>query len=239
MRWAGAVTLFLVLTLTGCGAREPAATAKPSYSFQPDEVVLQIYSPGWRSNPQPVELVPEVTLWGNGRVLFGAADGSLQESRLTDSDVQRLVQAATVLYSLSGRYEDLQGTDLPQRVYSVQTSRGQRSVTVIGLHQNEGPADEPDHADLERLRQLRRTVREALPKTGQPPRADRVQVQFWGADPTEPVRGEWPPELHGTLAGDAAKQATDLAPIGERTVFRVDGKVQSVLVLPDIPLLQN
>jgi hypothetical protein len=215
--------------------RDATVCRLSQYTYDPNDIVLQIHSPGWRSDPQPADILPEVTLWGDGRVIFGASDGSLQEGRLSAAEVERLVEAATVVYTLSERYEDLQGSDLPTRVYSVQTSLGERSVTVIGLNLDEGPPDEPHRVDMEKLRQLRRTVREALPKAGQPPKADRVLVHFWSTEPTGPSQGDWPPELDGLLTGDAAQKAADLSPVGQRTVFRVGGKEvwkESVLTAP-------
>lgn len=229
----------IVILATGCIGRTSAnrattfgtATAAGAPDgFPLDRPVLQIATTGgFRIVTRAVEIIPETTLWGDGRVVFAAGDGFIREGRVPPDAVRRLVRQASVLYNLADRYNDGDATDLITTHFTMETVRGRKSVAIYGFnperpapkgevtaitHGDDGPrlsASDPE--PLRQLRELLAAARAALPADAPVMEPEEVVVLTFPADGNPRPTGEWPPalldqymHLQGSAAGQGAQQ---------------------------------
>lgn len=201
-----------------------------------------------------VDLIPEATFWGDGRVVFAAGDGFIREGQVPPDAVRRLVRQGSVLYDLADHYTEHQATDLPTTHFTVETGRGRKTVSVYGFDPQrqapEGEVTAVQYGDdgpriaaagpepLRKLRQLLAAARAALPADAPLMEPEEVVVLTFPARGNAKPAGEWPPALHGRLKGAAAREAISLAGLGPDGVFRLDGTVRTVTVMPVLPVLQ-
>ncbi|HZR39365.1 MAG TPA: hypothetical protein VFB12_04570 [Ktedonobacteraceae bacterium] len=89
--------LLLLLMLAGCGlfgtGSTPAgATAVPAIAFdkQQGHVLIQLFRVPGNIYP-PINGVPDWTLYGDGTLIFKSNNGSLQQARLSASDIQHIL----------------------------------------------------------------------------------------------------------------------------------------------------
>lgn len=108
-----------------------AAACAPRVDYPTDGAVLQVFQGGGMSLPyRAADMVPKVTLWGDGRVVFVAPDGVIREGRLGRATVGRLVNAARMLFDLKEYYSAFDGTDAGYTFFSIETTQGRKSVTL-------------------------------------------------------------------------------------------------------------
>lgn len=243
MRRALLALSMMILLLAGCttggdpvdpaGAGEEVASIDtPAYPR--DQAVLQVAHGGGLVMPDRVsKQIPDVTLWGDGRVVFAAPDGTVREGRLEPEAVDRLVGRAAFLYDLLDDYAAVAHTDAPMATFTVLTKQGRKTVSVYGLDPRQPRDGEPHPEIFGRLRELWAEVDAALPADAPEMAPDDVRVLTFYADGE--ATADWPVELQGRLTGEAARRAVDLAGLGEARTFRVDGKAQRVLVVPVLP----
>ena len=177
--------ILLVLLLVGCAqdtdtrpAPFPAPTVHSESVGLGDQAVLQIVRGGGMVVYfEAAKRVPEVTLWGDGRVVFVAPDGVIREARLEPATVDHLVDAATVLYDLADHYTAFLVSDAPSTLFSVETVRGRKTVRVYALNLEKAMPREQEPETMEKLRTLYKTVIKALPE--QAPMMQPDVVKAW------------------------------------------------------------
>ncbi|HYF80426.1 MAG TPA: hypothetical protein VD973_25230, partial [Symbiobacteriaceae bacterium] len=198
--------------------------------YPQDQVVLQLaHGGGFRMPDRVSNEIPDVTIWGNGRVVFAAPDGTVRDGRLSPDVVSRLVNHALLLYDLDDEYAAAQHTDDATATFTVLTERGRKTVSVYALH----PMGTEVPGQFASLAALWQAAQAALPADAPALVPSAVDVRTYYA--VEPVTGDWPAELTGRLTGEAAQRAVALAGMGEAKVFRVGDQVQRVLVIPVLP----
>lgn len=221
----------------GCGGvttPTPMPLTSTSVSYPADRVVLQLsYGGGLVLIDRVSDLVPDVTLWGDGRAVFVAPDGSIREGQLSPSAVGRLLQSATFLYDLQDHYAAVQHTDAPGATFAIFTEQGGKRVFVYGLDPVLQQEDEPEPAIFARLRALWAEVQAALP--AEAPEMAPASVCIQTLYSNRPATAEWPAELTGCLTGDQAREAVSLAGLGEGKSFTVGDRTALVLAVPQIP----
>ena len=235
-----ALLLTAAVLLTACVARPVPGPAPapppqpPPLTYVRERAVFQLYNSCSMCRPLRVtEAVPQFTLWGDGRLVFAAADGSLYTARLDPSAADRLVQQAAFLYELENHYQALAATDLPGTTFTLATDRGRKHVLIAGYSPS-ARGDEPHHAVFEGLRALERAALALVPPAGEPYQPEAVLVRYW--DEGEGVATqEWPADLTGALQGEQARRAVQLSGPGPARYWRLQDKVQRVLVLPVLP----
>ncbi|HWI63984.1 MAG TPA: hypothetical protein VNT75_19280 [Symbiobacteriaceae bacterium] len=232
-----ALWLITLLLIAGCTATARPATAPPANvpKYPRDQVVLQLdHGGGFWYPTQASELIPEVTLWGDGQVVFVAPDGSIKQGRLDKAALDRMVAQATLLYDLNERYDAVTHTDAATASFTVMTEKGRKTVQVYGLDPAQGKREGEPHPEIfSRLRDLWAKVIAALPANAPAMQPNVVQVLTRYSE--DAPKGDWPAELKGHLSGAAARRAWDLAP----GTYRVDGRVQQVLAIPVLPRPHN
>jgi hypothetical protein len=242
--WAVCLALALAL-LVGCrtggptdgggpgGTGGPASGEPPTYPH--DQVVLQLAQGGGFRMPDRVSNeIPDFTLWGDGRVVFAAPDGTVREGQLAQAAVDRLVGSAVFLYGLNDQYSAVTHTDAPTASFTVLTDRGRKTVSVYGLDPQRPQEGEPDPDVFRQMRDLWAKAYAALPADAPTMVPAAVRVMTFSGAPTE-ATAEWPAELQGRLTGDQAARAVALGGLGEAKLFLVDGKAMRVLVVPVLP----
>jgi hypothetical protein len=198
--------------------------------YPQDQVVLQLaHGGGFRMPDRVSNEIPDVTIWGNGRVVFAAPDGTVRDGLLSPDVVSRLVNHALLLYDLDDEYAAAQHTDDATATFTVLTDRGRKTVSVYALH----PMGTEVPAQFASLAALWKAAQAALPADAPALVPSAVDVRTYYA--AEPASGDWPAELTGRLTGEAAQRAVALAGMGEAKVFRVGDQVQRVLVIPVLP----
>ena len=231
-----ALLLTVAVLLAACAARPlpGAGPTPPPLTYAAERAVFQIDNTCSLCLPLRVsEAVPQFTLWGDGRLVFAAADGDLRTVRLEPAAADRLVQQAAFLYDLANDYQLLPATDLPGTFFTVATDRGRKSVAVWGYRMS-APADNPHRAVVQRLQALEQAALALVPAAGDPYRPEAVRVQTWDSGETG-ATAEWPAELTGSLKGEPAQRAMRLAGPGPARLWRLQGREQRVLVLPALP----
>jgi hypothetical protein len=150
--------------MTTMAATAPASAERPT---GPEQVVLRA-STGGGYVPQDVALaqVPELTVYGDGRVVFlgpttleypGTALPSLRELRLSDEGVDRIVRlarAAELLDRRPPRYGTPGVTDNPSTTVTVNANGKPRSVSVYALGFDDERLSERARANRRRLRRF-------------------------------------------------------------------------------------
>lgn len=226
-----------LLLLAGCSTpSSPPASPEPDpVAYPQEQVVLQVaHGGGFRMPDRVSNEIPDVTIWGDGRVVFAAADGTVREGMLERSVLDRLVASATFLYGLEEQYSAAQHTDDATATFTVMTDQGRKTVSVYALHPMAPPPEgEPHPAEFAKLRTLWAAVQAALPADAPEMKPTDVYVMTFYSD--QPAIAEWPAELQERLRGAQATRAVELAGLGEAKTFLVDGKPQRVLVVPEIP----
>jgi hypothetical protein len=237
--------ILLVLLLVGCAqdtdtrpAPFPAPTVHSESVGLGDQAVLQIVQGGGMVVYfEAAKRVPEVTLWGDGRVVFVAPDGVIREARLEPATVDYLVDAATVLYDLADHYTAFLVSDAPSTLFSVETVRGRKTVRVYALNLEKAMPREQEPETMEKLRTLYKTVIKALPEQAPMMQPDEVVVET-GPVPEDAVATEaWPAEWVGHLKGKPARGAVRRLGVGPAGLFRWNGEVHQVTIIPVLPLL--
>lgn len=226
-----------VSTLAGCGGianPTPTPLGSDSISYPVDTAVLQLaHGGGFVMIDRVSELIPDVTVWGDGRVVFAAPDGTVREGVIDPAVVAKLVQSASFLYNLKSDYAAVQHTDAPTATFAIFTERGGKQVSVYGLDPVSQQEDEPEPGVFAQLRALWAQVNAALPADAAELKPTSVCIQTFHTN--EPATAEWPAELTGCLTGDVARKAVSLAGLNGGKVFRVGGQAMSVLVVPQVP----
>lgn len=207
---------------------ESGVDANPTYPQ--NQVVLQLaHGGGFRMPDRVSNEIPDVTIWGNGRVIFAASDGTVRDGRLSPDAVGRLINHALLLYGYEDRYDAATHTDDATATFTVLTDRGRKTVSVYALH----PMGTEVAAQFAPLVTLWKAVQAALPADALELVPAAVDVRTYHGE--EPVAGDWPAELTGRLTGDAALRAVKLAGLGEAKTFRVGDRAQRVLLVPVLP----
>lgn len=226
-----------LLLLAGCSTpSSPPESPEPDpVSYPQDQVVLQVaHGGGFRMPDRASNEIPDVTIWGDGRVVFAAADGTVREGRLERTVLDRLVAGATFLYDLQDDYQAATHTDDAYATFTVMTEKGRKTVSVYALYPMAPPREgEPYPQVFAQLRTLWAAVHAALPLDAPEMRPTDVYVMTFYSE--EPASDEWPVELQGRLSGAQASRAVELAGLQEAKTFLVEGKPQRVLVVPEIP----
>jgi hypothetical protein len=211
-----------------------------------DRPVLQISSGGGMlALGHPAAYIPDLTIWASGRVVFEAPDQVIREGRLSAGTVTALLARAAVLYQLQDNYSACACTDVGTTSFTIDAERGRKTVSVYGFGR-EPWSGEQRFEGIDELRALHGAARDALPRDAPVMRPsevvvrirplDRREVEHLGDAGIQP--GVWPPDLTGSLSGDAARRAAELRGLGPTTgVFRLNGELVNVLVLPVLPLL--
>ncbi|GEM_PF-3526488 len=234
MTWQMWKWVLLVATLLGLVA--VACSHRVEYPI--DRVVFQLFQGGGYGIPnRAADMVPQVTLWGDGRVVFTAADSIIREGRLGRAAVDRLVNASALLFDLEEHYMAFDGTDAGYTFFTVETATGRRSVSVYGMSLDKPWPGERERATLQKLRFLYKTVVALLPHRVPVMPADEVVVIVTPARDDISVAQDWPAHLTGYLKGKDAEESVRLVGLGPAKPFRMDGKVQYVTVKPVLPIL--
>ena len=206
-------------------------------TYHPDWPVFQYQQAGGLIAPnRAVEMVPELTVWGDGRVVFVGPDGAIREGRIEPDAVLQILAEAMVLHDLEDHYVAIGATGRPMTFFTVYTIRGRRTVSVYEMDPERASPDEEHHETLERLRAIYRTATQALPDGAAVMDPDEVVVRASPAVDAMTV-GEWPSELVGHLRGDDARLAARLGGVGPAEVFQLGGEPHRVTVMPVLPLL--
>lgn len=206
--------------------------------------VLQVQHGGGMIAPnRSSDMVPRVTLWDDGRVVFVAEDGIIRETRLAAPRLSRLLAAGAVLYPLAEHYRAFNATDLGRTFFTFGIGASRKTVSVYGMDLNQARPGEQDHAVLEHLRELWREVVVALPAQAPVMQPDEVLVVFPYGYRDKPtcseagVTAEWPAHLQGHVRGENAREAADLVGLGPAAAFCLEGLARWVTVAPVLPLL--
>lgn len=207
-----------------------AAGVDANPTYPQDQVVLQLdHGGGFRMPDRVSNEIPDVTVWGNGRVVFAAADGTVCDGRLAPDVVAKLVNQALLLYDLDDHYDAALHTDDATATFTVLTDRGRKTVSVYALY----PMGKDVPQQFAPLATLWAAAQAALPTDAPELVPSAVDVRTFQGE--EPVTGDWPAELTGRLSGDAALRAVNLAGLGEARTFRVGDRVQRVILIPVLP----
>lgn len=201
--------------------------APPTYSR--DQVVLQVtHTIGFGPPGLAGHEVPDVTLWGDGKVVFVDHDQRVREGRIDPEQVARLIASATFLYNGPNEYPPAEPIpDAGTTYFELSTDRGRKTVGATGL------SGEASWRPRGRLWQLLTALRAALPADSDPfqPTVVKVVTAKVGGEATTP----WPAELQGQLTGAQMSAALALSEMGRAKTFLVDGKPHLVLVVPVLP----
>lgn len=220
---------------------QPTVTNPPPtipVTFSTDRVVLQLHTSTGRDwFGERAQQIPELTLWGNGRVVFRKDDGSLREATIPESTVKDLVSGATSLFRMMDRYDSGGPEHLPHRFFTVEANKRRKTVRVHHIDDdNPGPNEhgDPEYADL---RGLLRNIRAALPTAASAMTPETVTVAVLPAESGAIPDMDWPPALIGDLSGQQAREALERGGLGRLRTVRMGGKVHNVIVKPLLPLL--
>lgn len=207
-----------------------------------DRPVLQAwYTPAVGSGAA-ADLVPRVTMWGDGRVVFVAPDGVIREGQVDAARVAAFVEeASSHMYLGPQTYSDIAGYGSTGLILSAETSQGRRSLVVLGFYLPRAVPGERHPQWFEQLRGLYRAILAAVPHDAPPLQPEEVVVL------ATPVRseiggnsaGDWPMGLVGRLSGERAKEATRLLLPGPSALYLLDGRLHQVTVKPVLPLLHR
>src|SRR6266508_1073374 len=127
MRFGQLISRFLLVAvaasfLAACAPRPDPSAHLPSRSAR---AVLQISRGGGMVAPHlPIDRIPQLTLWDDGTVLFGASDGTIRVGTISASTRDALLAQARVLYSMQRRMSQFMATDLPSTSFSLETEAG-------------------------------------------------------------------------------------------------------------------
>lgn len=157
------------LALAACGGGSSRGSGPPRAPTGADDVVLRVSLTGGFVRPGPSNRFPEVTLYGDGRVItrgpstlqFPApALANLVEFRLDEAGIRHVLRSAGDAGVLDRRppdYGRLIAADVPYTVVTVQTDGARHRVSVFGLGldpKNRGDLSDEQRANRERLRRL-------------------------------------------------------------------------------------
>lgn len=225
--------LAAILVLFGLNPSGPPSPA--TLHYPKDQVVLQLaHGGGFRMIDRASDEIPDMTIWGDGRVVFAAPDGTIREGRSDPAVVDRLVRDATFLYGLADHYSAATHTDDATATFTVLTDRGRKTVSVYALNPAGEPQEgEPYPAIFAQLRRLWAEVSATLPANAPEMKPTKVNVITLLSNET--ATAEWPAELQGRLSGAQASQAVALAGLGRAKTFMLKGEPHLVLVIPVIP----
>ncbi len=238
-----ALAVILAVTWTWSAQAQDGPSSTPD-----DRPVLQINSGGGMVMlAHPAAQIPDITIWASGRVVFEAPDRVIREGRLSAETVAALLARAAVLYELEDRYSACSCAHVGGTTFAVATERGRKSVYVYGFGPEPWSGEERFEA-TDQLRALYRAAQEVLPREAPVMRPSEAVVRIRPLDRREVEQladydiqpGVWPPDLTGSLTGDAARRAAELRGLGPTPgVFRLNGEPVEVLVLPVLPLLAS
>lgn len=232
-----------LLLLAGCAKPEgPPQLPEPQVPtpiYPADKPVLQVtYGGGFIMVDRVSQLVPAVTIWGDGRVVFVDRNDSLQEGRIERQVLDRLMAEATILYDLQDQYAAAHHTDDATATFTTLTERGRKTVSVYALNPKAPPLSGEDHPEIfAKLRTFWAKVIAALPSESIAFMPTEVYVSTFYSE--EQATAEWPASLQGSLTGAQASEAIALGGLGRAKSFLVDGKVQRVLLIPLLPTPYN
>lgn len=250
-RWLAAL---LVVMLFGC-ARQASGPGKVDWNRAADAVVFQVDTSAGFVMPIYAEtMVPEITVFGDGRVLVARRDGPVVEARLPVEKVAELMARADKdLTGLKPQYTAAQVTDMGTTVFSVVTAGGKKQVSVYAF--NEQPWErENDRAVMDRLRALRKAFLDAVPADAKPYVPDELKLVTFTVDPVAEAKA-WPADLPALpmapqdqplqmattiLKGEEARKVAAQVPYrsGPPQVYKVGQKYFEVAVAPVIPVIR-
>src|SRR6266542_5384274 len=122
--------------LAGTVSATPASGPRPAAAdASGPRPVLQLASGGGLGGfPPRSDRVTSVTLWDDGRALFGAPGAApYREARLGRDAVARLLASADVLYGMADFYAAAAITDAGSTGFTIERARGRKSVEVYAL----------------------------------------------------------------------------------------------------------
>lgn len=195
-----------------------------------------------------VDRMAEVTLIGNGRVIYLGLDGLIHEARLAPNTVSEIVGIASkAVYPLSQTDVIAQGgigeKPTPIVFFELNTSLGCRSVWVhrLTLELLRGELDPREDEVIRELRGLYILILGRLSPGDPLFRPEEAVVRIYTLRPeveasVEP-RGDWPADLVGRLEGDDVDRALGLLPLGHSGVYLLDNAAHGVTVETTLPEL--
>jgi hypothetical protein len=184
-------------------AQDPEAIDHPTGST---DVILRVSeSGGFVPMDYAMIRVPQFTLYGDGRALVVAPEGTakgapgmleavpvLLETRLSEPEIQAVLQTALIegrLGVAKERYEAM-AFDLPTTVFEIQAGGVSRTVSVGGLVAE--PAPGPDAPVLAALARLADRLRSIRAETRFEAPAWIAVIAEWERNPGEPAAAAWP-----------------------------------------------
>lgn len=194
-----------------------------SAGYRGQRVVFQVFAAFAPIDvaPLPIErTVPQITVWGDGRVLFIDDDRVLRQSTLDTSVFAALVDRADALYGMSDYLSDAVVTDavLPRLVVS--TGRGVKSVTGLGAG----------------IQPFLDEFAAFMPSDATPYEPDVLsfRTRLLVLNRGTPIEGTWPFGTDGVLSGDRAVRALALVGPGLSALFRQGSSLLEVALTPMI-----
>ncbi|MDA1095903.1 MAG: hypothetical protein O3B84_01415, partial [Chloroflexi bacterium] len=201
--------------------------------------IFQVMTGGGLGGGLTLDRIPRITIWSDGRVVFLSTDGTAREGMLTIAERNRVIEVADDLYNLDDEYSAFAATDAGGTVFTVESPRGHKSVSVYGLEPDSPPVEWDALPEARRILAVYQVVRRLLPSDA-PPWIQEVVITVTDPRPNVTIESEittWPADLRGYLHGDAAREAATLVPFGSWKRFQVDGQLRDITVVPVFPRL--
>ena len=243
-----------VLLLTGCRS----TSVVPHVPVDTDQVVFQVDTAGGFVPRIEAEAhVPELTVFGNGRVLYVRQDQDgvrrVVETRLPETKLRELLDLAVrSMAGLKESYEWEGVADASTTRFALLTAEGTQNVSVYAFDLDPDQRAR-DQTVMNKLRAVRAAFTAALPDQAPVYRPESVQLIAEMVPPGEydaPVL-DWPaglPDLPvGTGAGETVKETHSgetaqklVKEVPYRTFgfYRSEERLFIVAVKPDVPVLR-
>jgi hypothetical protein len=265
MTWRAPLVAVAVaaVALAACGGGSTRRSGPPRVPTGADDVVLRVSLTGGFVHPGPSNAFPEVTLYGDGRVILrgpstlqlpGPALANLVEFRLDEAGITHILRSAADAGVLDRRppdYGRLIAADVPTTVVTVRAGGTLHRVSVFGLGldpNNRNDLSDGQRANRERLRRLVDEVGDssALKRFVQPGTERRyeptaVAVFVSPAGTTDGVMHPWPlGELAATdctvfVGADAATLLAAAHTANDGDVWEAAGAPYTVAFRPLLP----
>lgn len=243
-----------VLLLTGCRS----TSVQPHVPVDTDQVVFQIDTAGGFVPRIEAEAhVPELTVFGNGRMLYVRQDQNgirqVLETRLPEPKLRELLDLAVrSMAGLKESYEWEGVADASTTRFALLTAEGTKSVSVYAFDLDPDQRGR-DQAVMNRLRSLRAAVTAALPDKAPvylpesvqliaemlPPGEYDTPTQDWPAGlPDLPVGTGAGETVRETHSGEAAQKLLKAVPYRTFGFYRSKERLFVVAVKPEVPVLR-
>lgn len=254
-KWLCLVVVLFVLIGCGNATKPPTPVQFPTGA---DQVVFQIDTAGGFVPPIEWEAhVPELTVFGDGRVLFVRQDQAgvrrVLETRLEAAKLSQLMrQADQAMTGLKESYEFGGVADASTTRFALQTAAGKRSTSVYAFGMD--PAQRGrDQEDLAKLTALRSAFTAVLPDQAPVHTPDSVEIIAETVPPGEysVPQLDWPaglpdlPDAAGpnemvrkTYTGNDARKLVQQVPYRSMGLYRFRNNLYFVAVKPAVPLLR-